>query len=76
MNTITLPKNKYDSLIKSNKEMDERIRNIEIMLSDIARDEITPKYHAKLNRISRSMDVKKGTTFKNKSQIKEFFKNL
>ena len=76
MNIITVPKNEYDSLIKSNKEMGKRIRTIEILVSDIAQDEITPKYHARLNKISRSIDMKNAGVFKNLNQIRKFFKNL
>ena len=76
MNTITVPKNEYDSLIKSNKEMGKRIRTIEILVNDMAQDEITSKYHAKLNKISKSTDKKSGKVFRNLSQIKKFFKNL
>ena len=36
--------------------------------TSVAQDEITPKYHAKLNKISRGVDMKKVTAFKSVSQ--------
>ena len=76
MNIITVPKNEYDSLIKSNKEMVRRIRTIEILINDMAQDEITPKYHARLNKISRSIDLDDSKVFRSARQITGFFKNL
>ena len=56
--------------------MDRRIGFVEKLISDIARDEITPEYQAKLNKISKSVDSGKGMIFRSPSQIKKFFKNL
>ena len=76
MDTITLPKNTFNFLLKSHQEMGERILSIETIVNDIARDEITPSYNAKLDRISRSMDKGKGLSFKNTSQLKKWFRSL
>ena len=76
MNTVTVPKNTYNYLVKSNQEMGKRISFIEMLVNDMARDEITPKYQTKLNKISRSMGNGKGISFRNTSQVKKFFRNL
>ncbi|MEK7569080.1 MAG: hypothetical protein AAB497_03125 [Patescibacteria group bacterium] len=42
----------------------------------IAQDEVNPKYATKLSKIEKGLSAGKGTNFKNKSEIKKFFRSL
>ena len=76
MNTITIPKNKYLQILETQEKLRGDVNRLQIIVSSLTQDEVSPEYLASLSKIERGLSAGKGIAFKNKTEIKKFFKVL
>ena len=76
MNTVTLPKNQYMQILNTQEKLRGDLTRLQTIVSYIAQDELTPKYIKRLSKIEKGLSFGKGIKFKNKSEIKKFFRSL
>lgn len=76
MNTITIPKNKYIQILDTQEKLRGDLSRLQKIVFHIAQDEVTSEYATKLSKIERGLSAGNGTGFKNKTEIKKFFRSL
>ena len=76
MNTVTLPKNQYMQILNTQEKLRGDLTRLQKIVSHISQDEVSPEYIKRLSRIDKGLSTGKGTKFKNKSEIKKFFRSL
>ncbi len=76
MNMIILPKNQYIKILHTQEKLRGDLISLQKIVSFIARDEVNLEYMTRLSRIEKDLSAGKGIKFKNKSEIKKFFRSL
>lgn len=76
MNTVTLPRNKYIQILNTQEKLRGDLAHLQKVVSYIAQDEISPLYIARLSKIETGLFQGKGIKFKNKAEVKKFFRSL
>lgn len=76
MNIVTLPKNKYVQILNTQEKLRSDLTRLQKIVSYIAQDEINPLYMARLSKIEKGLSAGKGLKFKNKAEVKKFFRLL
>lgn len=76
MSTITLPKNKYTQILDTQEKLRGDLARLQKIVSYIAQDEVNPEYAARLSKIEKGLSADRGLKFKNKSEVKRFFRAL
>ncbi len=52
------------------------LSRLERMVSYMVQDEVSPVYMTRLSKIEKGLSAGKGVKFKNKSELKKFFRSL
>ena len=76
MNTVTLPKNQYMRILDTQEKFRDDLTRLQKIVSTIAQDEVSSLYMTRLSKIEKGLSAGKGVKFKNKSEIKKFFRSL
>ena len=76
MNIVTLPKNKYVQILNTQEKLRSDLTRLQKIVSYIAQDEISSLYMTRLFKIEKGLSAGKGIKFKNKNEIKKFFRSL
>ncbi len=76
MNTVTLPKNQYMQILSTQDKFQVDLSRLERMVSYMVQDEVSPVYMTRLSKIEKGLSAGKGVKFKNKSELKKFFRSL
>lgn len=76
MNIVTLPRNKYMQILETQEKLRGDLTRLQKIVSYIAQDEVNPEYVMRLSRIEKGLSAGRGVKFKNKSEVKKFFKAL
>ena len=76
MNIVTLPKNKYMQILNTQEKLRGDLTRLQKIVSYIAQDEINPLYMTRLSKIEKGLSAGKGLKFKNKAEVKSFFRSL
>lgn len=76
MNIVTLPKNKYMQILNTQEKLRGDLTRLQKIVSYIAQDELSSEYITKLSKIEKGLSAGNGIKFKNKNEIKKFFRLL
>ena len=76
MNMVTLPRIKYMQILDTQEKLRGDLTHLQQIVSYIARDEINPEYQKRISKIEKELSAGKGVRFKNKNDIKKFFRSL
>lgn len=76
MNTITLPKNQYMRILETQEKLRGDLTCLQRVVSYMTQDEVSPEYSKRISKIEKGLSAGKGIKFKNKSEVKKFFKTL
>ncbi len=76
MDIVTLSRSKYMEILDTQEKLRDDLTHLQKIVSYIAQDEVSPIYMAKLSKIEKGLSAGKGIRFKNKSEVKKFFRSL
>ncbi|MEK9209433.1 MAG: hypothetical protein AAB926_01225 [Patescibacteria group bacterium] len=76
MTTITISKNEYLKIIKTQEKLEEKLDLLQKMFKEEIQDEIRPEYVKKLDRIDAEIDKGKGVKFSSISEMKKYLRSL
>jgi len=78
MTTITIPKNEYLKIIKTQEELKEKVNWLQKMFHGefCDCDEVRPEYAKKLDRLDANLDKGKGVRFLSATEMKKFLRTL
>ena len=76
MNTVTLPKYQYTRILETQEKLQGDLTRLQKIVSYMTQDEVSPEYSKKISKIEKGLFAGKGIKFKNKSEVKKFFKAL
>ena len=63
-------------ILDTQEKLRDDLTHLQKIVSYIAQDEVSPIYMAKLSKIEKGLSAGKGIRFKNKSEVKKFFRSL
>ena len=76
MNTMTIPTKEYKQSIQMQKTILQRLDVLQKAVLESSRDEVSPEYIKKLEKISLGLDAGKGKKFSSISSLRKYFKSL
>ena len=75
MNIVTLPKHQYMQILDTQEQFRDDLTRLQKIVSYyIAQDELNPTYIKRLSKIEKGLSLGKGVKFKNRKEVKRFFR--
>ncbi len=77
MQTITIPKKEYKSIVQRQARIEQELRVVKkVLLREMYEAEIRPAVLARWEKISRDLDEGKGIAFSSISKMRDWLKDL
>ena len=76
MELITLPKNEYRKIVKTQEDMRKQLTRLALKLDLLSDDVITPVMQKKLEKLSHAMDKGTGKRFSSVRAFKSYVASL
>lgn len=77
MNTVTIPKKEYESMIQRQQKFEEELSVVKSLLKqEIEEEQIKPSVLKRWEKISRDMDRGKGYFFSSPKEALNWLKNI